>query len=111
MIAKIRKDDMVRVLSGKEKGKVGVVLKIVRSGTAVVIEGLNKVKKSVRRNPQTGEEGGYKSKESPIDISNVAYYDGKTEQAVKIGVKKLPDGSKIRYNKRSGTQIDTEDKK
>ena len=67
MVAKIRKSDMVKVLVGKDKGKIGVVLSVVSSGKAVLVEGLNMVKRSVRRNPQANEEGGYKTKEMPID--------------------------------------------
>ena len=111
MVAKIRKSDMVKILAGKEKGKVGVVLSVINEGKSVIVEGLNTVKRSVRRNPQTGEEGGYRTKEMPIDISNVAFYDDSKNEIVKIGVKLLSDGKKIRYNKASGKNLDTDDKK
>ena len=111
MVAKIRKSDMVKVLVGKDKGKIGVVLSVVSSGKAVLVEGLNMVKRSVRRNPQANEEGGYKTKEMPIDISNVALYDTNTSEIIKIGIKVLQDGEKVRYNKASGKVLGMDDKK
>ena len=74
---KIKKGDMVTVITGKERGKVGVVLKKVKEGEYFLIEGLNMVTKTKKRNPQTGEEGGFTKKEAPIHRSNIAYYDDK----------------------------------
>lgn len=103
---KIKKGDMVSIITGKERGKIGVVLKTVKKGEYYLIEGVNMVTKTKKRNPQTGEEGGFTKKEAPIHRSNVAYYDIDSKKRIKIGIKILPDGKKIRYNKASNETVD-----
>ncbi len=102
---KIKKGDMVTIITGKERGKVGVVLKKVKQ-EHFLVEGINMVTKTKKRNPQTGEEGGFSKVEAPIHKSNLAYYDDKTKKRVKIGIKILPEGGKIRYNKASNEPVD-----
>ena len=104
-IAKIRKNDQVIVITGKDAGKTGVVLSV--EGDRVVVEGLNLATYFVKRDPNNNEEGGVRKKEMPIHISNVAFYDSNLKKPVKIGIKILPDGKKIRYNKASNEQVDT----
>ncbi len=102
---KIKKGDMVAIITGKESGKVGVVLKKVKQ-EYFLVEGINMVTKTKKRNPQTGEEGGFSKIEAPIHKSNLAFYDDTAKKRVKIGIKVLPDGSKIRYNKASNEPVD-----
>ena len=104
VVAKIKKNDTVIVLVGRDKGKTGVVLLIDKS--KIVIEGINMVSKTVKRNPEKNEQGGIKKIEKPIDLSNVALYSIEEKRAVKIGVKKLTDGKRVRYDKRTGELID-----
>lgn len=102
---KIRKGDEVKVLAGKDKGKTGKVLQVIDGAKKVVVEGVNLVKKTVKANPQRGIDGGFNSQEAPIDISNVAWFDSKTQKAGKVGFK-IADGKKVRYLKSNGHLID-----
>ena len=101
---KIRKGDEVAVLTGKDKGKRGTVLRVVEG--AVVVEGINRVKKHVRPNPMKGEVGGIVDKEMPIQISNVAIFNAATQKADRVGFKVLEDGRKVRFFKSSGEVVD-----
>jgi large subunit ribosomal protein L24 len=104
---KIRKGDMVKVLAGKDKGKTGTVLQVIKviKGKfvkfAVVVEGINIVKRHVRGNPDQNKPGGIIPKETRIDASNVALIDPTTNKPAKVGFKEL-DGKKVRYFKASG---------
>ena len=102
-MSKIQKNDTVILLSGKEKGKTGVVQKL--DGDYAIAEGVNFLTHYVKRDQQRGVEGSLKKKEGPIHISNLAYYDTKEKKAVKIGFKVLSDGAKIRYNKRTKNEV------
>lgn len=102
---KIRKNDEVVIITGKDKGKTGKILRIVNGGTKVVIDGINLVKKHVRPNPNINEVGGIKDKAMPIDISNVAIYNTETKKADRVGFK-LEDGKKIRVLKSTGKSVD-----
>src|SRR5437764_2762803 len=100
----IRKGDMVRVVTGDDKGTTGRVLRVMRDVNKLVVEGVNRVYKHMRpsrRNPQ----GGRLSKEMPIDVSNVMLIDPSTSRPTRVGVRELPDGSKERYAKRSGASL------
>ena len=99
----IRKGDTVIAITGDDKGKTGTVEEI--SGNKAIIAGLNMKTHYVKRDQQSGEEGGLKKKEGPINLSNLAFYDEKTKKPVKIGVQVLPDGKKIRYNKRTKKEV------
>ena len=103
-MAKIKKNDHVIVLTGKDSGKTGMVLGV--DGDKITVEGLNMATYYVKRNPNNNEDGGIRKKEMPIHVSNLAFYDSKLKKAVKIGIKTLPDGKKIRYNKASNEQVD-----
>jgi large subunit ribosomal protein L24 len=100
----IRKDDTVEILSGDDKGKRGRVLRVLTESDKVVVEGMNKVYKHLRPSRQNNQ-GGRLSKEMPIAISNVALIDPTTNKATKVGVRYLPDGSKERFAKKSGTGL------
>lgn len=94
----LRKDDMVEVITGDDKGTRGKVLRVLRSENKVVVEGVNRVYRHLkpsRRNPQ----GGRLSKEMPVDASNVALIHPGTNRPTRVGVRYLPDGSKELYAK------------
>ena len=101
--SKIKKDDTVILIAGKEKGKTGLVTKL--EGNYAVVQGLNMVTHYVKRNQQQGTEGALKKIEAPIHVSNLAYYDDKEKKAVKIGFKILSDQTKIRYSKRTKKEV------
>ena len=101
---KIRKGDEVAVLTGKDKGKRGTVLRV--DGDVVVVEGINRVKKHVRPNPMKGEVGGIVEKEMPIQASNVAVFNSATQKADRVGFKVLEDGRKVRFFKSNGEVVD-----
>lgn len=102
---KIRKGDEVIVTTGKDKGKRGAVLDILATGR-VVVEGINKVKRHTRGNPMKGDAGGIVEKEMSLDISNVALFNGATQQASRVGFKTLDDGRKVRVFKSNGEVVD-----
>lgn len=102
---KIRKGDNVIVITGKDKGKRGVVLSRFDENR-VVVEGVNCVKKHVRPNPMKGQQGGIVEKEMPIQISNVALFNPATQKADRAGVKALDDGRKVRVFKSNGEVVD-----
>ena len=101
---KIKKDDLVVVLSGKDKGKQGKVLRALPSKNKVVVEGVAIVKKAMRPT-QNNQQGGIVSKEAPIDVSNVALVDPKDGKPTRVGYRVSEDGTKVRYAKRSGEEI------
>lgn len=102
---KIRKGDKVILNTGKDKGKQGIVLNILKNNRAVV-EGLNMVKKHTKPNPAKGDQGGLVSKEMPINISNIAIFNTKSNKTDKVNFKELKDGKKIRIYKSTQEAID-----
>jgi len=100
----IRTDDIVEVIAGDDKGTRGKVLSVDNESGRVVVEGVNKVHKHVRRS-QKNPQGGRLSKEMPIQVSNVLVVCPKTNQPTRIGIRYLADGSKERYSKRSGASL------
>ena len=100
---KIRKNDEVIVLSGKDKGKRGTVKQRV-DANHVVVEGVNVAKKAVRPNPMTGTTGGIVDKAMPIHVSNVALFNAATGKADRAGFKAV-DGKKVRVYKSSGEVV------
>src|SRR5436309_8445394 len=100
----IRKDDVVEILTGDDKGTRAKVLRILRAENKVVVEGVNRVYRHLkpsRRNPQ----GGRLSKEMPVNVSNVALIDPATGKKTRVGIRFLPDGSKELFAKKSGTRL------
>jgi len=102
---KIRKGDDVIVLTGKDRGKRGTVLKIV-DAEHVLVEGANKVKKHQRPNPMKGLGGGIIEKEMPLHVSNVGLFNSATKKADRVGIKVLQDGQRVRFYKSNGEVID-----
>jgi len=101
---KIKKDDDVIVITGKDKGNRGNVLSVL--GDYLTVSGINKVKKHQKPNPVKGVEGGIVDMEKPIHISNVAIYNAAAKKADRVGIKSLEDGRKVRFFKSSGEVID-----
>lgn len=100
---KIRKGDEVIVLTGKDKGKRGVVQQRV-DARHIVVDGVNVAKKAVKPNPMTGATGGIVDKLMPIHVSNVALFNAATGKADRVGVK-LIDGKRIRVYKSTGEAV------
>ncbi|MGE0873988.1 MAG: 50S ribosomal protein L24 [Burkholderiales bacterium] len=102
---RIKKGDEVIVISGRDKGKRGAVLRRV-DDEHVVVEGVNRVKKHTRPNPMKGVTGGILDKDMPIHISNVALFNPGTQKPDRIGFKVLGDGRKVRVFRSNGEQVD-----
>ena len=101
---KIRKGDEVIVITGKDKGKRGTVLRRV-DAEHVVVEGVNRAKKHVKPNPVKGVAGGIVDKDMPIHLSNVALFNPVTKKADRVGFKLLDDGRKVRAFKSNGELV------
>ncbi len=101
---RIKKNDKVMVMTGKDKGKTGRVLHVFPEQEKVLVEKINLAKKS-RRKTQQDQQGGFVEIEVPIHISNVMLVDKKTNQPTRFGVKVLKDGTKVRVSKKSGEVI------
>ncbi len=101
---KIKKGDEIVVITGKDKGKRGVVLSRVGE-EHVVVEGVNRAKKHVKPNPIKGVAGGIVDKDMPIHISNVALFNPATKKADRVGFKQLDDGRKVRVFKSNGELV------
>lgn len=102
---KIRRDDQVVILTGKDRGKRGTVLRIV-GDDRVVVEGANRVKKHEKPNPAKGTTGGIVEKEMPIHISNVAVFNPAIEKGDRVRIKTLDDGRKVRIFRSNGEMLD-----
>jgi len=102
---RLKKGDTVKVISGKEKGKTGKVLKTIRAEHQVVVEKLNFVKR--HQKPDAKGKGGIVEKEGPIHLSNVAYLCSKCDTGVRIGFKMLEDGKKVRICRKCKEQLDS----
>jgi large subunit ribosomal protein L24 len=104
-VSKIRKGDQVVVLSGRDKGRQGQVLKVLASGH-VLVENVNKQKKHQKPNQQANQPGGIIEKEMPLAISKVAIWNAGSKKADRIGYKTLADGKKVRFFKSNGEMLD-----
>ncbi|MEO8631151.1 MAG: 50S ribosomal protein L24, partial [Betaproteobacteria bacterium] len=98
---KIKKGDDIIVITGKDKGKRGAVLRIL-DAEQVLVEGINVVKKHQRPNPMKGATGGIVDKEMPLHISNVAIYNPVSKKADRVGVKIMEDGRSVRIYRSNG---------
>lgn len=101
---KIKKGDTVQVISGKDKGKRGLVVRALPREGKVVVEGVAVAKKA-QRPTQENQQGGFVNKEMPIDVSNVALIDPKTDMPTRVGIRIEADGTKVRVAKTSGEVI------
>ena len=99
---KLKKGDEVIVLTGKDKGKKGKIIKVIPKNNKAIVSELNKVKKNQK--PDNNQAGGIIEKDMPVHISNLAFYDPQSKKAVKIGYK-IEKEKKIRINKLSGKEI------
>ena len=104
MAVKIKKGDHVVVLTGKDKGKHGQVLKVMPEENRAIVQGVAMIKRHQRQT--TTQDGGIISKEAAIHISNLALEDPKNGKPTRVGYKFLKDGRKVRFAKRSGEVID-----
>jgi large subunit ribosomal protein L24 len=101
---KIKKGDNVVVISGRDKGKIGEVLRVLPAASRVVVQGVNVAKRHTR--PRMGDPGGIVEKELAIHISNVAHIDPQSRKPTRVGFKFLEGGRKVRFARRSGEVID-----
>ena len=102
---KIKKNDNVVVITGKDKGKTGIVKAVMPKENRVVVVGVNRVTRHTKPS-QMDPQGGRKLIEAPIHVSNVALIDPKDNKATRVGVKTTKDGAKVRVAKRSGEVIE-----
>ena len=102
--ARIKKGDRVVVISGRDKGRKGEVLRVMSKEDRVLISGVNMVKRHQKQSARV--QGGIVNKEAPIHLSNVAHVDPKTGEPTRIGFKMLGDGRKVRFARKSGEVID-----
>ncbi len=104
---KIKTDDEVVVISGKDKGKTGKVLRVDPKAQRVYVEGLNIVKRHQRPSPmRPNAPAGVIEREGPIHVSNVAILDPKEHKPTRVGVRRTEQGKPMRVTKRSGTELD-----
>ena len=102
---KIRKGDQVIILSGRDKGRRGVVLQVLADGR-VLIESVNMAKRHTKGNPQAGKPGGIIEKEVPLHVSKVALFNPTSKKGDRIGVKTLTDCKRVRFFKSNGEMLD-----
>jgi large subunit ribosomal protein L24 len=101
---KIKKGDKVIVITGRDKGKQGEVLRVMREEGRLVVQGVHMMKRHTR--PSAGNPGGIVEREASIHVSNVAHLDPKSGKPTKVGYKTLNDGRKVRFARRSGETLD-----
>lgn len=102
---KIKRNDEVIVIAGKDKGKRGTVNRVLND-ERLIVSGVQMIKKHQKPNPQLGVAGGIVEKEAPIQVSNIAIYNPKTQKADRVGFKLLEDGNKVRVFKSNGETVD-----
>ena len=100
---KLKKGDEVIVLSGKDKGKTGKIVRVIPDIRKVIVTDVNKYKK--HQKPGNNEPGGIIEKDMPLHVSNVAFYDAPSKKGIRVGYTFKEDGKKIRINKKSGKEI------
>ena len=105
VMLKIKRDDEVVVVAGKDKGKRGKVLKVLEN-SKVLVSGVQMIKKHQKPNPNAGVPGGIIEKESPIQVSNIAIFNSATNKADRVGFKIQDDNKKIRVFKSNGEAVD-----
>ncbi|MCY1529668.1 50S ribosomal protein L24 [compost metagenome] len=101
---KIRRDDEIIVIAGKDKGKRGKVLKVLED-SRVLVSGINLIKRHTKPNPMAGVQGGIVEREAPMHLSNVAIFNAETNKADRVGFK-VEDGKKIRVFKSTQKPVD-----
>ena len=101
---KIKKGDNVVVISGRDKGKAGEVLRVLPAERRLIVQGVHVARRHTK--PRMGDPGGIVDKELTIDVSNVAHVDPQSGKPTRVGYKTLGDGRKVRFARRSGEVID-----
>ena len=102
---KFKKGDEVIVIAGKDKGRRGTIISVMKDGR-VLVDNINMVKKAQKPNPNQGVQGGIIDKEMPIDRSNIMMFNPQTGKGDKIGIKTLEDNSRVRYFKSNSEVVD-----
>ena len=102
---KFKKGDEVIVIAGKDKGRRGTIISVMKDGR-VLVDNINMVKKAQKPNPNQGVQGGIIDKEMPVDRSNIMMFNPQTGKGDKIGIKTLEDNSRVRYFKSNGEAVD-----
>ena len=102
---RIRKDDKVMVIAGKDKGKIGKILKILPKSDRVLVEKVNMVKRHTKENPYSGQTGGIVEKEAPLALSNVALVCDACAKPTRVGYRFTEDGKKVRFCKKCNQVI------
>ena len=102
----IRRNDTVIVVTGKDNGKKGRVLKVLPEKNRLIVEGVNLIKRHTRPNPQKNIKGGIVEREASIHASNVMLLDPDTNEPTRVGKKVLSDGSRVRIGRKSGAVVD-----
>ncbi|WP_372521818.1 50S ribosomal protein L24 [Sulfuricaulis sp.] len=102
---KIRTGDKVMVLTGRDKGKQGTVLRVLED-SRVLVESVNMIKRHTKPNPNKGVTGGIIDREAPIHVSNVALYNPATGKGERVGTRIMQDGNKVRFFRKSGEVAD-----
>jgi large subunit ribosomal protein L24 len=102
---KFRKGDQVVVITGRDKGRQGAVIRVL-DDEQLIVEGINVVKRHTRANPQAGKQGGIVSKEMPMHVSKIAIWNPTTKKADRVGFKVLADGKKVRRFSSNGEMLD-----
>ena len=100
---KLKKGDEVIVITGKDKGKKGKIVRVIPQIRKVIVSDINKYKK--HQKPGNNEPGGIIEKDMPIHVSNVAFFDSQSNRGVRVGFSSNKDGKKIRINKKTGKEI------
>jgi len=103
---KIKKNDQVLVISGKDRGAVGRVLKVLPDKGRAIVENINMIKRHTRPNPQKQVQGGVVEREAPLHISNLKVLDPETKKPTRVGRRRSDEGKSERYAKKSGATLD-----
>ena len=103
---RIRKDDVVEVITGRDRGKRGKVLQVLPEKARVIVQGINFIKRHTRPNPQRNIKGGIAEREAAIHVSNVMIVSPEDDRRTRLGAKFLGDGRKVRITRRGGEVLD-----
>jgi large subunit ribosomal protein L24 len=103
---KLRKDDLVEVIAGKDAGKRGKILEVLPEKGRVLVQGVSFIKRHTKPNPQKNIKGGIAEREAPIHVSNVMIVSPDDDKPTRIGMKTLEDGRKARVSRRTGEVLD-----
>jgi len=102
----VKKNDQVKVLAGRDRGKTGRVLRVIPTERRAIVENINVIRRHTRPNPQRNVQGGIVEREAPMDISKLQVICGECNQPSRVGFDTLADGKKVRQCKRCGGTID-----